>query len=262
MSTGFITPAVAGKTDTIVVGSVFGGSVHAPFHRSSLMMLAHELRRPDGERKLARQVSCQGVYVASNRQSISTRFYRDPAEVPWLLFIDSDIEFPQDFLDTVLSLAAVQRAKILAVNVPLGKHPTSAYVTTEEPGIFANLYPLPNEQVFPVDAAATAVMLIHADVFQAIAEAHGQCWFNHSYIPWIPKGRPETMAETRFREIGEDLAFCIRAKSVGFQTWVAQKVEGVRHHKTRPLSDTGIEEQAGVAEALFEGEQGELVREV
>jgi len=242
----------------VVVGYPVGGSVTLPFHASMLQLLAYEITKPDHERLLSKISHTQGLYVGDNRNMLAQEFMKTDAE--WLLQIDTDIEFPKTLLETMVGLTLNQSVagerKIVAANVPLGGgFETVAFQWDPQAGIWANYKSLP-EDLFRCDAAATAVMLVHREVFEEIASAHGQCWFHHMYIPKSPEGtRP---ADFEFHSIGEDTAFCQRAKAAGYQTWVA-RVPGLRHHKTRALSEdfgramSMAGEDSGVGELVREG---------
>lgn len=120
------------------------------------------------------------------------------------------------------------------------------------------------------DGLATAVILIHREVLQAIADREGQCWFfktlqprlneEASFKAWTRDGQLVTRAgevgdgpisDRRFVSVGEDLAFCMRARDAGYQPWCF-KMPGLRHHKTLPMSHDmeGPEVQAPAAEPL------------
>jgi hypothetical protein len=73
-------------------------------------------------------------------------------------------------------------------------------------------------------------MIIHRRVFEKIAELGGPCWFIAMPIPMDVAGEPE------WEELGEDLAFCKRAKNAGFQTWLARGLK-LKHHKSAALEE-------------------------
>lgn len=237
----------------VVVGYPVGGSVTLPFHVSVLQMLTYEIAKRDDERLLSKITHSQGLYVGDNRTLLAQRFMSD-SDAEWLLQIDTDIEFPRNLLETMVGLADKEGALILAGNVPLGVYATVAFQLTDPRGVWSNYETLPSS-VFPCDAAATAVMLIHREVFEGIAAEHGQCWFHHMYLPESPEGTAPR--DFRFRSIGEDMAFCVRAKAAGFPTWVA-RVPGLKHHKTRALSEDSGRAMSIAGEASG---VGELVRE-
>ena len=112
----------------------------------------------------------------------------------------------------------------------LGSHTHSGYARS---GGFGLRWRSSVGECFPVDAAATAVMLIHRGCVSRDQGKGGKCWFNHLYLEHGEDGDIE--------EIGEDLAFCERAASVGVQTWLLRGL-GIKHHKTRALVEDYVAE--------------------
>jgi hypothetical protein len=180
--------------------------------------------------------------VDHNRNEIAERFFKTDAE--WLLQIDTDIEFPATIVESLLAVAARDK-KVLAASVPLGPpYPSSAWMKTKTPGIWAGM---PASEItaegVKCDGIATAVCLIHREVFEAIADREGQRWFLKyevgrldrpaSEAAWTAEAGPAR--DRQYVPMGEDLAFSIRAAEAGFQCW-AVKVPGLRHHKVVPLS--------------------------
>jgi hypothetical protein len=173
----------------------------------------------------------QGLYVADNRTLLVQRFLE--SECDWLLQIDTDIAFEPTLLEEMLELAGDEK-KILAASVPLGeKFRSCAFMRDEEKvGGWRDLWPVPLKPI-ECDAIATACCLIHREVFETIADQHGQCWFHHIYLPDSPIATPPR--DFKFLSQGEDIAFSVRAARTGFKMW-AVHVPGIRHHKTRSLS--------------------------
>jgi hypothetical protein len=239
----------------IIIGYPVGGSVTLPFHVSMLRLVGYELQKPKGRRLLSAVEHTQGLYVAENRNVLAQQFVAK-AGATWLLQIDTDIEFPEDLLERMLAIAGTER-KIIAANVPLGHYATVAFNRHATlPGVWDNFEQMPGDLV-EVDAVATAVVLIHREVFETIAARHGQCWFNHLYLPCSPEGT--SRAESKFRQIGEDISFCLRAQEAGFSIYAA-RVSGLRHHKTKPLSEDF--EQSAAAVLDHDNATGELVAEI
>lgn len=214
----------------VVIGYPVGGSATIPFVTSLNKLMQHEFAIPEQERMITRIIPASGLYVSKNRNKI-TRQFLDGGNEEWLLMIDTDIEFQPDLPARLVLAAMKYGAKILAANVRLGSHTHSGYARSE--WLWTPMAELPSGECFPVDAAATAVMLIHRDVFLAIKEKGGKCWFNHLYLEHGEDGDIE--------EIGEDLAFCERAASVGVQTWLLRGL-GIKHHKTRALVEDYVAE--------------------
>lgn len=237
----------------VVVGYPVGFSVTLPFHASVIRLLHYELAKPDHERLLARIMHTSGLYIADNRTMLVQRFLETP-EADWLLQVDTDIEFPRDLLETMVRLAGATR-KVLAASVPLGVYPSCAFKRAATVGVWDTVWPVPMTPV-RVDGIATAAVLVHRAVFEAIARESGHNWFHHIYVPESATGTP--MRDFRWRSVGEDLAFSLRAADAGFGVWCAH-VPGLRHHKTRPLSHD--DERAARLAAEDDSAMGEIVAE-
>lgn len=220
----------------VVIGYPCGGSVTVPFHASCLNLLKYELTKPDSRRLLGQMTHSSGLYVADNRTMLAQRFMEaPPEEADWLLQIDTDIEFPPNLLELMLAAAGTDR-KVVAANLPLGEGYATSGFFWDTPGrSTVCMKVMPREaDLVECDAVATAVFLVHRSVFEDIAKRDGQCWFNHLYMPESPEGTP--VEQFRYRSIGEDIAFCVRAQRAGHKIYVA-RVRGLRHYKTRALSE-------------------------
>ena len=223
----------------VSVGYPCGGSVTVPWAKSMMGLIAEQMRRPEQARSLQRIIPAQGLYVGRNRNVITRNFLKGGNE-EYLLMIDTDIEFQPELLDRML--IAAQGRDIVAANVRLGQHTNAGYEELGE--LYRPMETLPEGEIIPVDAAATAVMMIHRRVFEKISELGGPCWFVAMPIPMDVAGEPE------WEELGEDLAFCKRAKAAGFQTHLVRGL-GIRHHKSAALEEQtmgarGFHELAGV----------------
>lgn len=227
---------------TVALGYCFG-TLHPEFVHSLLALREHELSRASaGAHVYVRhQIPQAGLYIDHNRNRVVEKFMSTSAE--WLLQIDTDIEFPPDLPELMLELCGAER-KILAASVPLGPPlPSCGWMMTESPGIWAGV---PSEQVsaegVQVDGIATAVCIVHREVFEAIADQVGQMWFFKTLQPrwtteksraaWAGEG---PMRDREYVSVGEDLAFSMRAHDAGYKLYVA-KIPGLRHHKRLPLS--------------------------
>jgi len=121
--------------------------------------------------------------------------------------------------------------------------------------VWQAIWPVPLEPV-EVEGLATAVCLVHREVFETIAAEHGQCWFHHIYLPESPIGTP--LRDFKYRSQGEDLAFSVRAARSGFKLWIFH-YPGLKHHKSRGLSHDDeraarlAAEDSGVGELVAEG---------
>jgi hypothetical protein len=234
----------------VMLGYPYGGGLTGPFHKALGALERYELSKDPQDRLLTHELPVQGLYIADNRNRIAKEFLK--TDCTWLLQIDSDISFPETLIESMVSLAGSDK-KVLAASVPLGAAFAScAFLRTTAqgqmlpPGVWSCV---PSELIgvepIECDGLATAVILIHRDVLEAIARAHGQCWFHHIYVPkdmvwdaergeWLMREgvRPE---DVEYLSQGEDLAFCARAALCGYKLWCA-RVPGLKHHKTLPMS--------------------------
>lgn len=218
------------KKIRVALGYPAGGSVTLPFHASVLRMQQYQFEKSiRNEHLLGKVMHVSGLYVGDNRQVIARKFLESDCD--WLLQIDTDIEFPPDIIERMVRLAGEDK-KVLAASVPLGAYESCAFRFTDEPGVWRCIYPFPAE-VFECDGVATAVVLIHREVFRAIAARHGRCWFHHIYLPESSSETPRE--EFEYRSQGEDLALSVRIKEAGYSIWCAH-VPGLKHYKTRALS--------------------------
>jgi len=220
-----------------------GGNAGVPgFQQSLEALMIHEGTKPGGG-LLGGHIPAAGLYIDHNRNLIVERFL-EQTECQWLLQIDSDIAFPPTLLEDLLRVAGHDK-KVLGASVPLGPpFKSSAWVMTNMLGKWACLDPdLISPEGTECHGLATAVVLIHREVFEAIAALEGQCWFLKERVPRLDdkKSRaawenPEgPMRDRKFTFQGEDLPFCIRAINAGVKVWCA-RIPGLLHFKTVALS--------------------------
>lgn len=247
----------------VVLAFAAGGSTMFPFQISRERLFLYELSKDPALRllDLTALPSISGLYIANNRNLIAREFLRTKAE--WLLQIDTDIEFPMTLLETMVDLAGRDK-KILAASVPLGTaaifgnsesgagyrngFPTCGFMSGGAPGVWKSVESV-TETPLEVDGVATACILIHRDVLTEIARRGGQCWFDHIYEP---KGAPigDDWSTVESISLGEDIAFCVRARLAGFPSYVVH-VQGLRHHKVAPQTHDLHIEQPEPAEAAI-----------
>ena len=230
----------AARVPRIALGYAYG-TLHAPFVHSLFALM--NSRHAEVIRQVIPQ---QGLYVGENRNSIVQRFMTTDSE--WLLQIDTDIAFPPDLPEAMVALAGSER-KIVAASVPLGP-PLPSCALNRNPNVPGEWKYVPEEEIteagIECDVVATAVVLIHRKVFEAIADREGQCWFLQtgpgavmpdvkdaaSRAAWTGEG---PMRDCKYLHIGEDVLFCMRAEDAGFRSYCA-KVPGLRHYKVVPLT--------------------------
>lgn len=242
----------------VVLGYPVGGSVTLAFHASCLKLLGYELQKGD-RRLLSKITHSQGLYVSDNRTLLMQRFLA--TDSLWLCMVDTDIEYPPTLIEDLIRHAGTDK-KVLVASVPLGAYPSCAFMRTEVPGVWSPVWPVPMTPI-ECDGIATAVALIHREVFEKIADRGGQCAFHHAYLPQSKAGTAPR--DFKFLSQGEDLAFSVRAAEAGFKQW-AVHIPGIRHHKTRGLSHDdeqlpmGAGSDGGVGEMVDEGADHAMAR--
>jgi glycosyltransferase involved in cell wall biosynthesis len=126
----------------------------------------------------------------------------------YILFIDSDMRFPSDTIEILLS----RNVPIVGVNAVTRRKPTlptalNLQIEKDEEGKIINhawhkIDSRDKEGIEPCTAVGGGVVMIHKDVFKAIPKP----WYD---VGWGSKGI-----------IGEDVHFCVKALDNGFQTYV------------------------------------------
>jgi hypothetical protein len=123
-----------------------------------------------------------------------------------ILFIDSDMRFPQDMIGRLLK----HDLDIVATNCARRRMPTGPTAQLyKENGERELVWTMPESTgLQEVGSVGMGVMLIKANVFKALAEP----WFE---TPWRHDKRGY---------IGEDVYFCQKAAAAGFKIWIDHDV--------------------------------------
>lgn len=126
-----------------------------------------------------------------------------------LMFIDSDIIFPRDGIETLLRrdvpiVGGLYFGRTVPFPVVKVKHPTINGLT--------NPPSLPDKDMTEVLAVGTGFMLIKMEVFKKIDPP----FFFHATPPDF--GLDEVPFPNN--EVGEDVAFCLKARTAGYKIWV------------------------------------------
>jgi GT2 family glycosyltransferase len=147
-----------------------------------------------------------GTLIFDQREKLVDNALADGCDV--ILFIDSDMRFPSDTIDILLS----REVPIIGVNAVTRRKPTlptalNLHVEKDEEGKITShawhkVDSSDKEGIEPVTAVGGGVVMIRKEVFNAIKKP----WFD---VGWGSKGI-----------IGEDVHFCIKALDNGFQTYV------------------------------------------
>lgn len=179
------------------------------------------------------EVDCSGPHGLVEGRNLAVEHFLDETEHEWLLWIDTDMGFLPDALDSLFIVAdPVERPVIGALCFALRKHTPDGYSgwrTTPAPTLFGlardrtgsigffgrTVYP--RDKVVQVAGTGSAFILIHRSVFETIRAKMGPVWY-------------ELIAYENGKRISEDLSFCWRVGDAGFSIYVHTGVK-TTHHK-------------------------------
>lgn len=188
----------------IMLGYVHPGDVSHDFHGSVLQLLANQHHRIS----LAGEQS--GVLISRARNHLVQMFLED-SDAEFFLSVDTDIHFTPEVLDKLLVadkeiISAFYLGKdIRGRTFPVGN------VRNKE-GVFQRVHPLAlkNKSHPPlmVDGVGMGFCLIERHVLMALCAAG------------LPPLWPFAEIVYDNQPVGEDLAFCLRAKELGFNSWI------------------------------------------
>lgn len=203
-------------TTDVVVGYCHPGSVSGVFLDGMLDLVAGG--QTDG---WIGNESGPGIAAARNQVVDSFLTFKTS---PWLLMVDADMAFTrQDVVDLLASADPKERPIVGGLCFTYGKtelRPTLYTDNGREP-----VWDYPRDAMCQVDATGTAFLLIHRSVLEALA-AH----FAESAYKWFAEG------EYGGEVIGEDVTFCLRARSLGFPVHVNTAVK-IGHRKERTVTE-------------------------
>ncbi|MDQ6524325.1 hypothetical protein RB608_11970 [Nocardioides sp. LHD-245] len=189
------------------------GQVEHEFCQSLLEMSIYDLMT---SRHLAGVFGVRsGALLAAARNSVAEQFLAaaDEGTADWLLFIDSDMTFERDALEQLFEHANPETCPIIGglcygLDFQTGPFPV-VYKLVETPDGPMTHRPSRLDRdtgLLQVDGTGAAFLMIHKSVLIAMRERG----YSKAY-PWFQEtelggGHP----------VGEDITFCLRARSLGF----------------------------------------------
>jgi len=146
----------------------------------------------------------QGTLIANQRAELSLDAMAEGCT--HILFIDSDMRFPQDMIERLLK----HDLDIVATNCARRRMPTGPTAQLyKENGDRELVWTMPESTgLQEVGSVGMGVMMIKANVFAALSEP----WFE---TPWRVDKRGY---------VGEDVFFCQKAAAAGFKIWIDHDV--------------------------------------
>lgn len=163
-------------------------------------------------------VCAQRIFHDHARSAITREFLETGCDVLW--FLDSDIAPPPDVFDFFLkyydkwSLAGLPYPVFMTP--PGGKRQQAVICVYDNDGIGLKASKVPKDGVRFVDGLATGCLFIKREVLEQIPHPH----FEFEYDP-----------ETRGLKVGEDLGFCLKTASLGYQ-YLTDFSKVCGHYKT------------------------------
>lgn len=196
----------------VQVSWVHPGTVHEAFMESVLALSAAQ--KPFS---ITMAAARSGPLLSKARNMVAETFMESRSD--YLLFVDTDIVFtPKD----VLNLYAAKKDIVGALyfGAILEDASTFPVALRFQDGAYR---PIPKEEIpesgcIKVDSVGMGLTLIHRDVFEALPPDHTKLF-------------PFAEMVIDDRAVGEDVAFCLRAKQEGFTTWLCGDAR-VGHAKT------------------------------
>lgn len=190
----------------IYVGFCHPGQVYTAWMESLISCLP--------EFRLIVQGAEGGPLISRARNMILEKFLQTDAD--YLLMTDTDVVFePRDVRFLLEARKPIVGALYYGI---LGHNPTSTFpvALTYQSGLLQSLDQAP-KRLTRVDAVGMGLTLIERRVVEALKPDSSQ---NVPFAEMVINGRHH----------GEDATFCIRAKEVGFDTWLQPKAR-VGHAK-------------------------------
>lgn len=187
----------------IVVGVPCRDEVHTSFTHDLVMAIAtHQRNYPDDEVILSMK---RGTLIADQRHELAKKALIEEAD--YLLMLDSDMRFPHDIIQQMVS----RDKDILAACSSTRKFPTK---TNAFRSIRPSLHLWIHEDstgLHEVAAVGTAIMLIKTDVFRNMELPFFDIVWDDYFMHFM----------------GEDVYFCAKAMQSGYKIFVDQDLS---HH--------------------------------
>ena len=207
----------------VVIGYCHDDFVNAFWHASLIRVLWNEGR-------LISTVAAvhSGPKIDGARNDIVRQFLDTNAT--HLLMVDTDMILPPNIASKLLAHDKDIAGALAFIGSFHGApvRPNLHIIVPDEDGnpTITVMYDYPVNSLVQVDGTGAACMLIKRKVIEEILLARGE---DHP-LPWFAYGMHNNVP------IGEDIAFCLTAGKIGFETWVDTSMV-IPHAKLRFLTD-------------------------
>ncbi len=197
---------------------------------------------------------CHAGHLVSARNK-AVQHFLDTPDVPWLLWLDTDMGFQPDLLEQLITAADPVKRPIVGAlcfsQRELAQDGKGGYHTIATPTVFDWVEGLGPDRLegfeirydYPVNAlvriggTGSAAILIHRSVFERMREKYGDEWYHR--------------IQANEGSMGEDLSFCMRATALDIPIHVHT---GVRTTHLKPvwLGEVDFLERSSVPPATEE----------
>jgi hypothetical protein len=200
----------------VLVAWVHPGTVRTEFMESFIKMLGAS------KHSISYMACTSGPLVGRARNLCLDHFMKGTWDV--LFFIDSDMVFDEDALDKIIAL---RRPIVAGLMYGLQWNKQEKFIAASVKNSDGD-YKAPLEEfkpmaqpLWPVDGVGMAFTAIWRGVVEKMAEENPHKKEDGLFTS---SGWPFEMTWEDGRMMGEDIAFCVRAKQLGFQSYIALDV--------------------------------------
>jgi hypothetical protein len=235
-----IQPRTIRPDERMVIAFIHPGDVAGAFMDSvcnTLLTEAHGLMGAGGG-----FINLQsGPRIAEARSQVVESFLTEPVYKPaeWMLMVDSDMVFTSADVRRIVECADAGERPIVGGLCYAGYSPESMYPTLyalvpDEGGwALEKNHDFPENAMVKVGGTGAAFLLVHRSALQRMYDAfhllpNGQV---NSY-PWFVEGH----VDSKGRQLGEDIAFCMRANSLDIPVFVHTGIK-IGHRKNIILTE-------------------------
>jgi hypothetical protein len=238
------------SADPVTIAYLHQAEVAYCWHHSMWQLFIHDLGRHGRVRRgglLAMRCNAGAIAEARNR---GVHHFLTGSQVPWLLWLDTDMGFPPDLAERLVSAADPTDRPIVGAlcfaQREVDPDPYGGYRTAATPTIFrwakhgdlegfdiATDYP--PDKVVRCDATGSAAILIHRGVLEQMYAKYGPAWYDR-----VP---------AQEGAVGEDLSFCLRARELDIPVHVDTGTK-TTHLKHVWVAEADFHAQAGVLEGV------------
>jgi hypothetical protein len=246
---------VPDRPDAVALAYVHSNEVAYSWHYCVWRLWLEDLRRHQriGRGGVIAIRTNAGQLVSARNKAVQEFLASD---VPWVLWLDTDMGFQADLLERLLEVAdPVDRPIVGALcfsQRELGPDGMGGYHTMPTPtvmdwinpeqtpdgvGGFDVRFDYPPDRVVRVAGTGSAAILVHRSVYERVALKYGAEWYHR-----VP---------ARDGSVGEDLSLCMRATALDIPIHVHTGVK-TTHAKTIWLSEVDFQERFGAPPATEE----------